>query len=165
MIVGKNIEEFSKYNFLYIENILDGIEKFKHICFTADYKNYNLFIKIIANKSKKSFFDFYFSNLNENEKQAFYNLENYDNIIKRFKFNKEDIFFDLKDIDDEIFNFITKISYKEILFSTFYFDNPNITLWTNYNKQFILFFKDEQFILECKKIAKDLNLEILFEKC
>lgn len=39
-----------------------------------------------------------------------------------------------------------------------------MTLWTNYNNQFILFFKSDEFILEYKKLAKNLSLEILFEK-
>ena len=164
MIKGKNLVQFRQYNFLYIKNILEGIEEFKHICFTGNYKEYSTFIKTIIDNNEKSFFDFYFPNINENEKQVFYNNNNYDNIIKRFKFSKDEIYFNVDDVDEDVLNFITEISYKEILFSTFYFKNPSMVLWTNYNKQFILFFKEDTFILKYKKLAKNLNLKILYEK-
>ncbi len=164
MIIGKNLDEFKKYNFLYIKNILEGIENFKHICFKGNYESYNLFIKSLIRDNKNGFFDFYFSNLEKNEKEVFYTSNNYVNIIKRFKFNKDKLYFNIDDVDEEIVDFITEISYKGILFSTFYFKNPSMTLWTNYNNQFILFFESDEFILEHKKLAKNLSLEILFEK-
>ncbi len=164
MIKGINLDKFKQYNFLYVENILYGIENYKHICFTADYKNYKLFIKMMIEENKKSFLDFYFSNIQENEKQLFYNFNNYDNILKRFKFEKDKIYFDINNLDDEIIDFIIEISYEEILFSTFYFEEPKITLWTNYNKQFILFFENNINISKYKLLAKNLNLKILFEK-
>lgn len=164
MIKGINLENFKQYNFLYIENILDGIEKFKHICFYGEYENYANFIKFIIKENKLSFFDFYFSRLKENEKEYFYNFKNYDNIINRFKLNEEEIYFNVEDIDEEILDFITEISFKEILFTTFYFKQPSIVLWTNYNNQFILFFEEDEFIQKYKEEAQKLNLKILFEK-
>lgn len=164
MIKGIKFEDFNNYNFLYIRNVLEGIENFKHICFTVEYEEYNLFIKTIIKNSENSFLDFYFANIEENEKQVFYNFDNYGNIIKRFKFEKDNIYFNINNLDNKIIDFITEISYKEILFSTFYFKNPNMTLWTNYNKQFILFFEDNVDILKYKNLAKELNLKILFEK-
>ena len=164
MINGINIEQFKKYNFLYISNVLQGIENYKHICFTGQFKDYKSFIKSLVEDNKLSFFDFYFCNLQENEKQAFNKINNYDNIIKRFKFNKDELYFNIEHIDDEVFEFILKISYEEILFSTFYFKDPAMLLWTNYNKEFILFFKDDRDILKYKKLSEKLNLKILFEK-
>lgn len=164
MIEGIKFEDFNNYNFLYIKNILEGIENFKHICFTGEYEEYNLFIKTIIKNSENSFLDFYFANIEETEKQVFYNFNNYGNIIKRFKFEKDKIYFNINNLDNEIIDFITEISYKEILFSTFYFKNPSMTLWTNYNNQFILFFEDNVDILKYKNLAKELNLKILFEK-
>lgn len=112
MIIGKNLDEFKKYNFLYIKNILEGIENFKYICFKGNYESYNLFIKILINDNKNSFFDFYFSNLEKNEKEVFYTSNNYVNIIKRFKFNKDKLYFNIDDVDEQIIDFITEISYK-----------------------------------------------------
>ena len=163
MIKGKNFNEFKQYNFLYIKNILDGIENFKHICFYGEYESYVNFIKFIIKDNKLTFFDFYFSKLKESEKQVFYNFSNYDNIINKFNIDEEEIYFSVNDIDDEILDFIIEISFKEILFTTFYFKEPSMTLWTNYNSQFVLFFEQDKFIQKYKELAQSLNLKILFE--
>lgn len=163
MIKGINIEQFKKYNFLYISDILQGLESYKNICFTGSFKVCKNFTQTLIDDSKLSFFDFYFCNLKENEKQVFNKINNYDNIIKRFSFNKDELYFNINDINDEIFELILKISYEGLLFSTFYFKEPSMVLWTNYNKEFILFFKDCHCIEKYQNLLKELNLKIVFK--
>lgn len=110
------------------------------------------------------FFDFYFSLINQEEREKLLSYKNtYRDFINKFELDKNKIYFDVKDLYDNILDFILEISYNEYLFSTFYFKYPNMTLWTNYNKQFILFFKDKTLIEKYKNIAKDFKLNILFE--
>lgn len=163
MIKGFNKTIFDKYNLMYIDNVLYGIEKFNHICFTGEYKQYKNFIQILIKNNEESFFDFYFANLKEDEKAHFFNNKQYKNVLKKFYFEKDNIYFDTKHIDNEIFDFITKISFNQMLFSTFYFKNPSLILWTNYNKQFILFLKDDD-IQKYINVAKNFGLNIVFEK-
>lgn len=163
MIKGVNKSIFDKYNLMYIDNVLYGIENFNHICFTGKYEEYKNFIQFLIKNNEQSFFDFYFANLKEAEKEYFLNNQQYKNILTKFEFKKDNIYFDTKHIDQEIFDFITKISFEQMLFSTFYFKNPSLILWTNYNKQFILFLKDndtQKYI----NIAKDFGLNIVFKK-
>ena len=63
MIKGVNKNIFDKYNLMYINNVLYGIENFSHICFTGEYEGYKNFIQFLIKNNEQSFFDFYFANL------------------------------------------------------------------------------------------------------
>lgn len=165
MIKGINFEKFKMKDFLYLKNITDGFDNFSHICFYCDYNEYENFILMLINESRDSYFDFYFYEIKEDEKYTFLNTYICDNIIKEFDFEKDKLYFNTRDVTEEILKFLIKISFEEVLFSTFYFKNPDVTVWTNYNKQLILFFRDNEDFYKYKTIGENLFLKILFEKC
>lgn len=164
MIKGNKIDIFLKNDFIFIDNINTGLKEYTHICFFGEYKSIEKFILNIIKENKKCFFDFYFSNLCDNDKENFLKTINYDKIINKFNFCKDEIYFDASNVNEEILKFIIKVSFNEILFSSFYFESPKITIWTNYNKQIIVFFNENKDFIKYKKLGIDKGLDIIFEK-
>lgn len=164
---GINLNSFKQKNFIYFENIQDGFDKFNHICFTSDFTSFKNFVyEVIKSTKGEKFFDFYFANLNETSKNKIleYSTKHNINLTKEFEFSKNHIYYNVDDFNKEILDFILQISFDETLFSTFYFSKPYFTIWTNYDKKFVLFGTDKQDLLTYKNIAEKLNLQILFEK-
>lgn len=164
MIKGENFEKFIKRDFIFIKNIFEGTEKYKHICFSGEYEEIEKYILHLIKENEKVFFDFYYSNLSKENKENFLNSIVYDKIIEEFDFCENEIYFDTKNASLDILKFILKISFNEILFSTFYFEKPKITIWTNYNKQIILFFEKEEDFIKQKEIGLKYGLNTIFEK-
>lgn len=162
MINGENYINFSKNNMFYIKNFNEG-NNYPHICLYANYDDYNSFIKYIIKNCETSFVDFYFANLQSSQKQIFYN-KGYENIIKNFNFVKDEIFYNLNCLDEQALNFLIKISFDELLFSTFYFKNPDAILWTNYCGKWVLFFKHIDDLKYFEQIIKNFNIKIKFKK-
>lgn len=163
MIKGLDINSFKKLNFIWFDNIKYGFENFSHICFTSDFYNFKKYIYHVINITEgDKFFDFYFANLDKTSKNTVldYFIKNNFNLYKKIQFNEGEIYYNISDFNEEL-DFILKISFEEVLFSTFYFNKPQITIWTNYDKKFILFTKEDLSTHE--EIAKKYNLEILFK--
>ena len=164
MIKGENFEVFSKREFIFISNILDGINNYKHICFSGDYNKIKTYIMNLVKESREAFFDFYYPNLLTEDKNKFLQDINYNEIIKEFGICKDKIYFNINGLDTHILKFIIKISFDEILFSTFYFKEPNITIWTNYNNEIILFFNKKEEFIKYRDIGHRYGLNTIFEK-
>lgn len=57
--------------------------------------------------------------------------------------------------------FITRITSKEVLFSTIYFVKKPFTIWGNYNKKFPVFYREKGICDEYSKLAEKFNLKII----
>ena len=57
--------------------------------------------------------------------------------------------------------FIVRITTKEILFSTIYFAKEPLTIWGNYDKKFLVFYKEKSVYDKYENIAKDFKLKII----
>ena len=138
---GKDLFFIREKGFIYFNNVLDGFMLYnskKNVTNFEEFKNY---IKDLILKSEEAYFDFHFSRLNLEEQNNLLSKNfDYKNIINKFNLDKDKIFYSLKDLEDDILEFILEISFKEYLFSTFYFKNPYVTVWSNYNGEYISFF-------------------------
>lgn len=152
MIIGEKDEIFKRYKYIYVENIVESMEIHKYIIIKSDFDNYFKIIKKLLNdsknKTKKAYVDFYYANLNDIEKIKFLEHKYINNsFLEKFIFKKDEIYYNIEHIennDKDIFETICKISFEEILFSTFYFED--ITLWTSFKSEFIIFFKNYENI-------------------
>ncbi|MGL4740252.1 MAG: hypothetical protein ACRC41_05520 [Sarcina sp.] len=161
-----------------VNNITQGFEKYKYKILAGNEEKLNLHEEKILDENYKekflSFFrelfllndkegilvDFYMENLTQESIDKMMLCLNGDegNVLKEFieKSNCEGTYFKIKDL--KLFLVIAKLSIKEMFFSTFYLLNPQITIWSNYNKEFPVFYLDENSLEPYKKIIKENSL-------
>lgn len=152
-----NISEgFNKY----VNGILKGRE--------SDNKTKNeesiirLLEKLIEiNGIENSYVDFYYSRLSDEDKKRLTQLlvdedkEQLKELEK--KLSSKDIYFKLT---KEMVPFFTRLSTREVLFSTFYFTKIPCTIWGNYNMEFPCFFKGIEEMKIYSEICCQLELEL-----
>ena len=98
------------------------------------------------NGAENSYVDFYYNVLNDEDNLTLENFEkNYHEKNIYFKLTKESI------------PFITRLSTREILFSTIYFTKYPCTIWGNYNKSFPIFYHDNNDIQQYLNIKNELQ--------
>ena len=98
------------------------------------------------NGAENSYVDFYYNVLNDEDKILLEEFEkNYHEKNIYFKLTKESI------------PFITRLSTREILFSTIYFTKYPCTIWGNYNKSFPIFYHDNNDIQQYLNIKNELQ--------
>ena len=69
-------------------------------------------------------------------------------------YHEKNIYFKLT---KESIPFITRLSTREILFSTIYFTKYPCTIWGNYNKSFPIFYHDNNDIQQYLNIKNELQ--------
>ena len=81
-------------------------------------------------------------------------------ILKTIKndFNDKDIYFKIE--NKNILNVFIKLSLRGILFSTFYFVDDEITIWSNYDYKFVVFFNKEETLKKYKLLVERYKLTI-----
>ena len=84
------------------------------------------------------------------------------NRIRKDK-NNSSIYFKIEDVEE--LNLLLKLSLRSILFSTFYFVKDNLTIWSNYDYKFVIFFNEESnlekykmLVEACDLVLKDINI-------
>ena len=110
------------------------------------------------NGAENSYVDFYYNVLNDEDKKKLKELINDEDKILLEKFEKnyheKNIYFKLT---KESIPFITRLSTREILFSTIYFTKYPCTIWGNYNKSFPIFYHDNNDIQQYLNIKNELQ--------
>lgn len=140
---GISEQEFLQKNLLHISNIEEGFEKYEYAILSGTEKAYQEFIEcaVSMNGEQNSYFDFYYARLKEEERSRFREClteEEQDNLntLETAKF----IYYPLK---GDWIPLLSKVTAKEKLFSTFYFEKYPCTLWGNYGLRYPVFFKDK----------------------
>lgn len=156
---GYCIERIKK-EIIYFEHLQQGISAYHWITLSGDWDSYVQFFQEVLkiNSPNKNYVDFYYHTLSQEEKDRFISSLSMQeiHILERYQEEKE-IFYDLKNQDIEFF---LSISYKEILFSTFYFTKFPCTIWTNYNQRFLLFCRDTNDLKMYMNLANNYKLVI-----
>lgn len=156
-------KEFNEISKVKIVNILDGFDNYSSgIIETSDFETLNNILKDCYFKSEDAIIDYYgntiseesfknvMNNLNEKEKLLLKDIKNrFDNNIIYFKK------FSLEELE-----LVNKLSINGILFSTYSFISDEVVIWSNYNKKFPIFFKDNKTIEKYKKICATYNVGI-----
>ena len=132
-------EEIRKKGGIVIDNITEGFAKYDYEMLEKTAEEYiELILGLLKlNGEENSYFDFYYNRLNEEEKRFF-----------RISLSVEEkSVFEKMQLDDGIYYRLTEeivpllvgISFREVLFSSFYFCKEPCTIWGNYDKKFVMF--------------------------
>lgn len=158
-------EEFFKERVsIRFENIDEGFNRFDSITLESllidntEENIINFIDKAFSlNGEENSYVDFYLSRLDNTAKD---NLLSYLNdedkeTLKRFEseVGDETIYFRLS---REAIPFVTRLSTREILFSTFYFTKYPLTIWSNYDLNFPVFYKSHDDIEMYRKYLSQI---------
>ena len=142
MLIKINENDFKNNVEIRFNNITDGINRFENKTLESDNsydfeKNMISFLEeaVKLNGIENSYVDFYYNNLEEDEKRRLKQFINSEDKEFIRKFENENgmsgVYFNLT---LESIPFITRITSKEVLFSTIYFVKKPFTIWGNYNK-------------------------------
>ena len=169
MLIKINENDFKNNVEIRFNNITEGINRFENKTLGSDNsfdfeKSMVSFLEeaVKLNGVENSYVDFYYNILEEDEKIRLKELINNEDkeFIRKFENEKgmSGVYFNLT---LESIPFITRITTKEVLFSTIYFVKKPFTIWGNYNQKFPVFYKEKFICDEYGKLAEKFNLKII----
>lgn len=154
------IEGFDKFNSAIISDYGGSKDreievKFYSLLNKLYKEEHELIVDYYGNKISNEEFKNMISNLNEDEAKFL-------NRIREDK-NNSSVYFKIENIEE--LNLLLKLSLRSILFSTFYFSKEKVTIWSNYDYKFVMFFNEESklgkykmLVEECDLVLKDINI-------
>jgi hypothetical protein len=147
----ENINEgFNKFESIDLHSLITDLTEEKIIEFIDNAfllnGEDNSFVDFYLNRLDKIAKDNLLSYLNEEDKEMLLGIEN--------EIKDETVYFRLS---REVIPFITRLSTREVLFSTFYFTKYPCTIWGNYNMNFPVFYNNKEDI-ERYKIKHESNV-------
>lgn len=139
--VSLDLQELKDRQCLYIDNINDGFEDYNFYYKEGSEKDLKEFLlnKIAENTMENTYVDFYYSKLNAEEKKKVNSILTVEeiNYLESITWENNDLFFKM---DSTLFEITFKLSITDMLFSTFYFSKIPCTVWSNYNRKFVVFY-------------------------
>ena len=140
-----NEEVFKKSVKIRFDNINDGFEKFNHEI--LEDKNEAELIQYIENLYDENGFDnfyvdLYLNRIDKNNENQFINMlceedkNTYESVKEEYDYST--VYYK---IDKSLIPFITRLSTRELLFTTIYLTKSNKTIWGNYNMKFPIFYE------------------------
>lgn len=140
-----NEEIFKKNVKIRFDNINDGLERFNHEI--LEIKNENELIQYIENLYDENGFDnfyvdLYLNRIDKNNENQFIDMlceedkSTYENVKKEY--DNSTVYYK---IDKSLIPFITRLSTREVLFTTIYLTKNNKTIWGNYDMKFPIFYE------------------------
>lgn len=161
VLLPVNKENFEKAVAIRFNNINEGFNTYCHKTIEGSEEQLIDFINkaFNLNGADNSYVDFYYNILKEEDQQRLKALISAEDrlILENFEksYHEKKIYFKLT---KESIPFITRLSTREILFSTIYFTKYPCTIWGNYNKRFPIFYKNESDISNYLSIENELKI-------
>lgn len=154
-----NLEQLKNLNSIYLDNILDGFNKYPNINIEGSDDDVNNAIRALvdANGFENSYGDFYYGRIDEEAKSKVRVCLNEEEIelIESLELDKDNIFILLT---PELLEILLKLTANEVLFSSFYFTKYPCLVWGNYGRKYPVFFKDESVMkIVLEDILKNRN--------
>lgn len=136
------IDALKKAGAIYLEGIQEGFDKY-------DWEQIPLDAKTAVEKlteewmrcgKENAWADFYYFTLPEDAKEKIREVLTEEEIdyLGELEKNADGIIFPL---EERLLSLLVKLNEKEMLFSTFYFTEPESTWWGNYNQTYVVFRK------------------------
>ena len=153
-------KEFKEKVTVRFNSINDGFNNYNNKTIEGNEEAFISFLQeaFELNGEDNSYVDFYYNVLNDEDKKKLKELINDEDKILLEEFEKnyheKNIYFKLT---KESIPFITRLSTREILFSTIYFTKYPCTIWGNYNKSFPIFYHDNNDIQQYLNIKNELQ--------
>lgn len=139
--VSLDLQELKDRQCLYIDNINDGFENYNFYYIEGSEKDLKEFLlnKIAENTMENTYVDFYYSKLNAEEKKKVNSILTVEeiNYLESVTWENNELFFKM---NNTLFEITFKLSITDMLFSTFYFSKFPCTIWSNYNRKFVVFY-------------------------
>lgn len=157
---GISDQEFLHKNLLHISNVEEGFRKYEYAILSGTEENYKEFIEcaVSMNGVDNSYFDCYYGRLEEDSKEKFRRgLTAAEREELADMERTQTIYYPLT---QEAIPVISKVTARELLFSTFYFGKYLCTLWGNYGLRYPIFFKDKETRKIYENAARACGLEI-----
>jgi len=140
-----NKEVFKKSVKIRFDNINEGFESFNHEI--LEIKNEDELIQYIENLYDENGFDnfyvdLYLNRIDKNNENQFINMlceedkNTYESVKKEY--DNSTVYYK---IDKSLIPFITRLSTREVLFTTIYLTKNNKTIWGNYDMKFPIFYE------------------------
>ena len=151
-------------------NIIEGFNKYNNAIITHNEENKNNneiencfinFISDIYNSGQTIVVDYYGNKLNDKEFENMtetLEIEEKELLYKLRKKNINSVYFIVENL--EYLKLIMKLSVKSILFSTFYILGNDLTIWSNYDYKFVIFFNNYDVLEFYKDVLEKSNLII-----
>jgi len=139
------LEQFQTMAPMYVDSVLDGLDRYPSVI--LDGNRISLY-KVLVSLSEAagyehSYVDCYYYRISDEARenlQVKYPKEDLEQ-IKQSGLTKEYYFVQMT---EELLSVLFKLSIDEMLFSTFYFPTLGVMVWGNYDKQFPVFFINEE---------------------
>lgn len=136
------IDALKETGAIYLEGIQEGFDKYEweQIALDAGEAVEKLSEEWMLCGKEHAWADFYYFTLPEDAKKKISELltEEEKDYLSELEESNDGIIFPL---DERLLRLLTKLNEKEMLFSTFYFTEPESTWWGNYNQTYVIFRK------------------------
>ena len=144
-------KEFKEKVTIRFNSINDGFNNYNNKTIEGTEEAFISFLQeaFELNGEDNAYVDFYYNILSEEDKQRLKSLINDEDNLTLENFEKN--------YHEESIPFITRLSTREILFSTIYFTKYPCTIWGNYNKSFPIFYHDNNDIQQYLNIKNELQ--------
>lgn len=151
-------------------NIIEGFNKYNNAIITHNEENKNNkeiencfinFISDIYNRGQTIVVDYYGNKLNDKEFENMtetLEIKEKELLYKLRKKNINSVYFIVENL--EYLKLVMKLSVKSILFSTFYILGNDLTIWSNYDYKFVIFFNNYDVLEFYKDVLEKSNLII-----
>lgn len=146
------VARLQQKNGIYIRTITQGMQQYHFNILEGTEEMHYQFLRELMeqNGAHGSYADFYYKRLDEDSKSLIKShlKEEDSNLLKRLlqqghETAGEEEFF-IIELTPEILQLLLHLSYKELLFSTFYFTEMPCTIWSNYQGRFLIFTKEKE---------------------
>lgn len=145
------VAQLQQKNGIYIKTITQGMEQYHFAIIEGTEEMHYQFLKELMEENgvKDSFADFYYKRIHEDSLsllKAHLTREEwavFHRLLQQGHESAPDEEFLITELTPEILELLLHLSYKELLFSTFYFTKTPCSIWSNYQGRFLLFTKEQ----------------------
>lgn len=135
---------------IYIEQVFPAMQEYKNKIVHGTYEEYEAYFLDLYRKYPV-YADFYYSKINKENIHLFKEQLVVDQIQELELLCKEgqesgQAEFVIFQPNEKQLRLLLQISYKELLFSTFYITKLPLTIWSNYDGEFVAFAKEEKIL-------------------
>lgn len=146
---------------IFAENVEDALRQYHSVILKGDKLCMSRFLKrCLEENPGQAFADFYYAVLTPEQQRAFAAglSEEEKDVFSQFEVARGQVYYPLR---EENLDFLSEITARGWLFSTFFFAEYKATVWGNYNMEYPLFCEEAEILEFYKNIAVECGLELL----
>ncbi|MDO5291170.1 MAG: hypothetical protein Q4F05_00340 [bacterium] len=143
-------EELKQRGGIYIEQVLPAFEQYEACTWKLTLDEYKAMFANLQNQHMV-YADFYYSKITEENRSVFEEhlnqeqMRRLDQLCMKCRDYREQEFVIFKPSSEEL-DLLVEISFRELLFSTFYVLDLPLTIWSNYGGEFVGFADEKELL-------------------